>query len=82
MPDTIMPDPTRLKFGIGQPVTRQEDPALLQGRGRYTDDIALPGQLWCVMVRSPYAHGVITAIETAAAREVPGEDCFHRSSGA
>ena len=72
MPDTIMPDPTRLKFGLGQPVTRQEDPALLQGRGRYTDDIALPGQLWCVMVRSPYAHGVITAIETEAAREAPG----------
>ncbi len=72
MPDTLMPDPTRLKFGIGQPVTRQEDPALLQGRGRYTDDIALPGQLWCVMVRSPYAHGDIRAIDTDAARAVPG----------
>lgn len=72
MPDTIMPDPTRLKFGIGQPVPRNEDPALLQGRGRYTDDLALPGQLWAVMVRSPYAHGVIRGIDTAAARQVPG----------
>ncbi len=72
MPDTIMPDPTRLKFGIGQPVPRNEDPILLQGRGRYTDDLTLPGQLWCVMVRSPYGHGVIRGIGTEAAREVPG----------
>ena len=72
MPDTTMPDPTRLKFGIGQPVPRQEDPVLLQGRGRYTDDLTLPGQLWCAMVRSPYAHGVIKGIDTEAAKEVPG----------
>ena len=72
MPDSTILDPTRLKFGIGQPVPRNEDPVLLQGRGRYTDDISLPGQLWCVMVRSPYAHGVIKGIETEAAREVPG----------
>lgn len=72
MPDTTMPDPTRLKFGIGQPVPRQEDPVLLQGGGRYTDDLALPGQLWAVMVRSPYAHGVIRGIDTEAARQVPG----------
>ena len=30
MPDTTMPDPTRLKFGIGQPVPRNEDPVLLE----------------------------------------------------
>ncbi len=72
MPDTIMPDPTRLKFGIGQHVPRNEDPILLQGQGRYTDDLTLPGQLWAVMVRSPYAHGVIKAIETEAAKQTPG----------
>ena len=72
MPDTSMPDLTRLKFGVGQPVPRNEDPALLQGRGRYTDDISLPGQLFCAMVRSPYAHGTLNGIDTAAAREVPG----------
>ena len=72
MPDTTILDPTALKFGIGQPVPRQEDPVLLQGRGRYTDDIDLPGQLYCVVVRSPYAHGVIRGIDTAPAREVPG----------
>ncbi len=73
MPDTnVTFDPTKLKFGVGQPVPRQEDPILLQGRGRYTDDIALAGQAWCVMVRSPYAHGVIKGIETSAAKAMPG----------
>ena len=74
MPDTLPAsfDPTRLKFGIGQPVPRAEDPTLLTGKGRYTDDIALPGQVWAVMVRSPYAHGVIRGIGTEAARAMPG----------
>jgi carbon-monoxide dehydrogenase large subunit len=72
MPDVLPPTAVSLKFGVGQSVPRQEDPVLLQGRGRYTDDLTLPGQLWCVMVRSPYAHGVIRGIDTAAALEVPG----------
>ena len=72
MPDTTILDPTALKFGIGQPVTRREDPTLLQGRGRYTDDIDLPGQVFCAMVRSPYAHGTITGIDLSDARAVPG----------
>ncbi len=74
MPDTLPAsfDPTRLKFGIGQSVPRAEDPTLLTGRGRYTDDIQLPGQVWAVMVRSPYAHGVIRGIGTEAARAMPG----------
>ena len=33
-----------MKFGIGQPVPRQEDPTLLHGQGRYTDDVNLPNQ--------------------------------------
>lgn len=69
MPDTNMPN---LKFGIGQPVPRQEDPTLLQGQGRYTDDLARPGQVYAVMVRSPYAHGLIRGIDTAAAKAMPG----------
>jgi carbon-monoxide dehydrogenase large subunit len=65
-------DGTRLKFGIGQPVRRNEDPMLLQGRGRYSDDVAIEGQVFCVMVRSPYAHGIIKRIDTAAARTMQG----------
>ena len=52
-------------FGIGQPVKRKEDAALLKGEGRYTDDITFPGQVHAVMVRSRYAHGVIRKIDAA-----------------
>jgi carbon-monoxide dehydrogenase large subunit len=60
------------KYAIGQPVSRKEDPTLLRGRGRYSDDLNLPGQAYAVMVRSRFAHGVIRAIDTAAARSMPG----------
>ena len=60
------------KFGIGQPVRRTEDPKLVRGEGRYTDDINLPGQAYAVMVRSRDAHGVIRGIDTAAAKAMPG----------
>ena len=58
--------------GIGQPVLRKEDLRLLRGRGRYTDDIALDGQAYAVMLRSPHAHARIAGIDTGAARAVPG----------
>ncbi len=61
-----------LKFGIGQPVPRQEDPTLLRGQGRYTDDLNLPDQAHCVMVRSQVAHGTINAIDIEEARAMPG----------
>jgi carbon-monoxide dehydrogenase large subunit len=60
------------KFGVGQPVPRAEDPRLLRGQGRYTDDVNLPGQAHAWMVRSAHAHGVIKAIDTGAARAMPG----------
>jgi carbon-monoxide dehydrogenase large subunit len=60
------------KFGIGQPVRRSEDPTLLRGQGRYTDDLNQPGQAYAVMVRSTIAHGVLRSIDTEAARAMPG----------
>jgi len=60
------------KFGIGQPVPRNEDPMLVCGQGQYTDDINLPGQAYAVIVRSRYAHGVIDAIDSEEARAMPG----------
>ena len=56
------------KFGIGQPVLRTEDPKLVRGEGRFTDDVGVAGQAYAVMVRSRNAHGLIRAIDTAAAR--------------
>jgi carbon-monoxide dehydrogenase large subunit len=60
------------RFAIGQPVPRSEDPVLLRGAGRYTDDVNLPGQAHAVILRSPHAHGMIQKIDTAAARALPG----------
>jgi carbon-monoxide dehydrogenase large subunit len=60
------------RFAIGQPVPRSEDPVLLRGKGIYSDDWNLPGQAYCWIVRSPYAHGIIRGIDTEAARAVPG----------
>jgi carbon-monoxide dehydrogenase large subunit len=60
------------KFGIGQPVSRFEDPRLLRGEGRFVDDIELPGQAHAVFVRSPHAHARIAAIDIAAAAAAPG----------
>ena len=52
------------KYGVGQPVRRTEDPVLVQGQGRYTDDINLPGQAYAVLVRSRNGHGIIKGIDT------------------
>jgi len=54
------------KFAVGQSVPRSEDPMLLRGAGRYTDDVNLPNQAYAVMVRSRNAHGVIRAIDAEA----------------
>jgi carbon-monoxide dehydrogenase large subunit len=61
-----------VKFGVGQPVLRKEDPTLLRGQGRYTDDINLPGQAHAVMVRSRNAHGLLKGIDLSEARGMPG----------
>ena len=61
-----------MKFGVGQPVPRQEDPTLLKGEGRYSDDVNLENQVYCVMVRSQMAHGIIKGIDTEEARRMPG----------
>jgi aerobic carbon-monoxide dehydrogenase large subunit len=60
------------KFAVGQPVPRSEDPVLLRGEGRYSDDVSLPKQAYAVMLRSTHAHGVIRRIDTSAARALPG----------
>ena len=65
-------DPADAKFAIGQPVHRKEDPVLLRGEGRYSDDLNLPGQAYAVVVRSTYAHGILRGVDRAAAQDMPG----------
>jgi carbon-monoxide dehydrogenase large subunit len=60
------------EFAIGQGVSRFEDPRLVRGGGRYTDDIKLPGLAHGVVLRSPHAHAKIKSIDTAAAKSAPG----------
>ncbi|MFI7099377.1 xanthine dehydrogenase family protein molybdopterin-binding subunit [Streptomyces sp. NPDC050161] len=57
---------------VGRSVARREDPRLLTGRGRFVDDIALPGMLHAQFVRSTVANGVLTGVDLDAVRRVPG----------
>ncbi len=57
-------------FGSG--IKRREDPRLITGKAKYTDDIILPGTLHMVIVRSPHAHARIKRIDTSAAKAVEG----------
>jgi carbon-monoxide dehydrogenase large subunit len=52
---------------IGRPLRRVEDRKFLTGRGRYVDDIKLPGMLHLAILRSPHAHAVITKVDLSAA---------------
>lgn len=53
-------------------VRRREDQRLLTGGGNYASDGKAPGTLATIFVRSPHAHARITALDTAAAKAMPG----------
>ena len=57
---------------VGARIKRREDPRLIQGLAHYVDDIKLPDTLHVAILRSPYAHARINAIDTAAAQNLPG----------
>jgi carbon-monoxide dehydrogenase large subunit len=61
-----------MKFGIGQPVPRKEDPRFLTGRGRFVDDIELPRIAHGYVLRSPHAHARFKSIDTKRAQQSPG----------
>ncbi len=58
--------------GIGARVVRKEDKRFITGRGRYTDDMSVPGMCYAAFVRSPYAHAKILGLDIAAAKAMPG----------
>jgi aerobic carbon-monoxide dehydrogenase large subunit len=60
------------RFGSGRDVKRIEDAGLLSGAGRYSDDVALPGQTYLCFLRSPHGHAKIVSIDAAAALAMPG----------
>lgn len=60
------------KFGIGQGVPRWEDPRLLRGGGRYSDDLNRQGQVYGHVLRSPHANAKILSMDTSTAAGMPG----------
>src|SRR5271154_5410127 len=71
MDDKTKPDETGYRF-IGKPLPRKEDARLVTGKGRFTDDFHLDGETYAVMVRSPYPHARIVAIDAGRAKAMPG----------
>jgi len=61
---------------IGQSPRRTEDERLLTGRGRFIDDVALPGLVHLVLVRSTHARARIVEVDAATARKLPGVSVF------
>ncbi len=69
---TITEDRPTATKEVGNARKRKEDQRLITGRTRWTDNIILPGMLHLAMVRSPYAHANITAIDASAAKTAAG----------
>jgi carbon-monoxide dehydrogenase large subunit len=61
-----------MRFGSGHTVRRIEDPTLVSGQGRYTDDLQRDGLAHLVFVRSPHAHARLVGVDVQAARAMPG----------
>ncbi|MGZ3531208.1 MAG: aerobic carbon-monoxide dehydrogenase large subunit [Vulcanimicrobiaceae bacterium] len=60
------------RHAIGVSMKRKEDPRFIRGKGRYLDDIVLPGMLYLALVHSPYPHARILKIDKSAALALPG----------
>ena len=57
---------------VGAKIHRREDPRLITGHGRYTDDLTRTNVTHLAVVRSPYAHAKIKSIDVGAAKKAPG----------
>ncbi|MCE7876654.1 MAG: xanthine dehydrogenase family protein molybdopterin-binding subunit [Betaproteobacteria bacterium PRO3] len=63
---------TPSRDGIGAPLRRVEDDALLRGAGRFVSDLAPTGCLHAAFVRSPWARARLRSVDTSAAERMPG----------
>src|SRR5207244_13212928 len=66
-----------VRTALGGRVKRREDPRLVKGQGRYTDDIHPEHCLHAVFVRSTMAHARLAAVDVSAAREIPGVEAVY-----
>ncbi len=60
------------KFSTGASVRRLEDERFVTGQGQYTDDVNIDGQVYMVVVRSPFAHAIIKSINTDDVKDADG----------
>jgi len=64
--------PVNGKHAMGKSMKRKEDARFIAGKGRYIDDIVLPGMLYLAIVHSPYPHAKILKVNKEAALAIPG----------
>src|SRR5438874_8637191 len=62
----------RTRMLIGSRIPRIEDEPFLRGKGRYIDDVVVPGLLHAAFARSPHAHAAIRGVNKTAALALPG----------
>ena len=72
MTTTQTPEAQTPRKWVGRSIRRVEDPKFLRGRGGYVGDLVLPRMLHAAVLRSPHAHALITRIDAAEARRLPG----------
>ncbi len=60
------------QFGIGQSVKRKEDDRFITGKGRYTDDFHIDGEVYAAFVRSPFPHATVKSIDIDGAKSADG----------
>lgn len=65
---------------VGQPIPREEDINLLNGAGKYLDDINLDGQLYMKVVRSPIARAAVESIDILEASQLSGVVAVYSAS--
>ncbi|HXG02948.1 MAG TPA: xanthine dehydrogenase family protein molybdopterin-binding subunit, partial [Candidatus Binatia bacterium] len=61
-----------LRFGSDRDLLRSEDEPLLTGRGRFTDDVAVSGQVYAAFTRAPVAHAELRGVDVGRAAAMPG----------
>src|SRR3989337_1293564 len=73
--ESLMPDTAKSstpKKWVGRSLRRTEDKRLLTGKGQFVDDIKLSGMYHAAVLRSPYPHAIIKAVDTSEALKMPG----------
>src|SRR5579872_7468060 len=64
--------PSTPKTVVGTRVKRLDGPDKVSGRAKYTFDVTRPGMLYGRIIRSPYPHAKVVAIDLSPAQNIKG----------